>query len=352
MSEAQATTPTKPLSGWVWKWIKWALLALVLYYVGRQGYQLYQENGDSLADIQINPQWLILSGICYFIAWLPSVWFWQQLMISSGESPGLGQTARAYYCGHLGKYIPGKVSVLLIRATLLKDFGVRVSVAALTAAYETLAVMGVGLVVFLALVPYVINVEQLADWPAWIQSIQSRPLIVPILICFVLFVSLPLLSVLLKRVSQQMSKSESGESANEQQTSISIRLLYMGVFAFLISWCVHGLSLGLVIASLGNTGLDWQQWPFWTAAISAALALGFAALFAPAGLGVREGLIVAILAGCPGVGPVNAFVAALLMRIVSFVSEILSAFVLYYSFRSRAKVEHSSVQNNSSPDNI
>lgn len=352
MSETQAPISTKPISVWVWKWIKWVLLALVLYYVGRQGYQLYQEQGDSLSEIRLKPMWLILSGLCYFIAWLPSVWFWQQLMVSSGESPGWRQTVRAYYCGHLGKYIPGKVSVLLIRATLLKDFGVRVSVAALTAAYETLAVMGVGLVVFLALVPYVININQLAEWPAWIQSIQSRPLMVPILFCFVLFISLPLLSGLLKRISQKMSKSESGETAKEQQTSISIRLLYAGVFAFIISWCLHGLSLGLVIASLGKTGLDWQQWPLWTAAISAALALGFAALFAPAGLGVREGLIVAILAGCPEIGPVNAFVAALLMRIVSFASEILSAFVLYYSFRGRAKVDHSSVQNNSSADTI
>lgn len=350
MSEVQATPSSKPALAWGWKLTKWGLLALVLYYVGLQGYQLYQEQGEALTKIQIKPTWLILSGICYFIAWLPSAWFWQQLMIASGESPDFWPTARAYYCGHLGKYIPGKVSALLIRATLLKDFGVRVSVAALTAAYETLAVMGVGMVIFLALVPYVINADQSTEWPVWIQFIQSRPLLVPILICIALFVSLPLLSRLLKRVSQKMSNTESAESTAGQQASISLRLLYVGVFAFLISWSLHGLSLGLVIASLGNEGLDLQQWPLWTAAISAALALGFAVLFAPAGLGVREGLLVAILASCPEIGPVNAFVAALLMRIVSFTSEILSAFVLYYGFRKRTKVENTLTQQDSSPD--
>ncbi len=350
MSTTQATPSSKPVSAWVWKLIKWGLLALVLYFVGRQGYQLYAEQGESLAKIQIQPGWLILAGICNFVAWLPSVWFWQQLMIASDERPGFWPTARAYYCGHLGKYIPGKVSVLLIRAGLLKEYGVRVSVAALTAAYETLAVMGVGLVIFLALIPYVIHTEQLAEWPAWIQSIQSRPLLVPSLFLFVLFISLPFLSRLLNLFSKKITKSDVEASAVNSQASFSIRLLYAGVFAFLISWSLHGLSLGLVIASLGDSGLDWQQWPLWIAAISAAFALGFAVLFAPAGLGVREGLIAAILAGSPAIGPVNAFVAALLIRIVSFTSEILAAFVLYYSFRSRTEMDRSSAPEKSTPD--
>ncbi|MFH1304693.1 MAG: hypothetical protein ABIK07_26875, partial [Planctomycetota bacterium] len=187
-------------------------------------------------------------------------------------------------------------------------------------------------------------------WPAWIQSIQSRPLLVPSLFLFALFVSLPFLSRLLNLFSKKITKSGVEAPAVGLQASFSIRLLYAGVFAFLISWSLHGLSLGLVVASLGNTGLEWQQWPLWIAAISAAFALGFAVLFAPAGLGVREGLIAAILAGSPAIGPVNAFVAALLIRIVSFASEILAAFVLYYSFRSRADIDSSSAQKQSTPD--
>lgn len=344
MSTSPATPTSKPIPAWCWNMIKGALLVLVLYYVGHQGYQLYQEQREALNEIQIQPMWLILSGVCSIIAWLPSVWFWQRLMIDSGENPRFLPTARAYYCGHLGKYIPGKVSVLLIRATLLKEFGVRVSVAAITATYETLAVMGVGLVLFLALVPYVIHADQLTEWPSWIQSIQSRPLMVPILFLFVLFVSLPFLSRLLNLISKKITKSDLDAAAEQKQTSISIRLLYMGVFAFLVSWVLHGLSLGLVIASLGDSGLDWQEWPLWTAAISAAFALGFAALFAPAGLGVREGLIAFILGGSPAIGPVNAFVAALLIRIVSFISEIVTAFVLYYCFRNRVKMDHNLTQ--------
>ncbi|WP_417382074.1 lysylphosphatidylglycerol synthase transmembrane domain-containing protein [Gimesia sp.] len=336
MSDQSADSKKTTGSALIWKLTKWGLLTLVLYFVWQQGSQLYEQQQEAISDIQIRPTWLILSGVCYFIAWLPSVWFWQKLMLASGEKVDFWPTARAYYCGHLGKYIPGKVTVLLIRATLLKEFGVRMSVAAVTAAYETLAVMGVGLVLFLALIPFVINTDQLDQWPAWVQYIQSHPLLVPTVILIVLFVSLPLVARLLNLFSKKFTRSEVEASSDEPQPEFSLRLLYAGVLMFLLSWSLHGLSLGLTLASISDQGLIWQEWPRWMAAVSAAYALGFLALFAPAGLGVREGLISAILAGSPVIGDVNAFVTAILVRIVSFASELLSAFVLYYRFGSRA----------------
>ncbi|QDU48377.1 lysylphosphatidylglycerol synthase transmembrane domain-containing protein [Gimesia panareensis] len=343
-SDTPATPESRSLTRNIWKGIKWALLVLVLYFVWQQGAKLYREQGEALSGMEINPLWLLLSGACYILAWLPSVWFWRQLLLSSGEQVDFGPVARAYYCGHLGKYIPGKVTVLLIRATLLKDFGVRVSVAALTAAYETLAVMGVGLVVFLSLIPLVLNAEQLQQWPAWVQSVQARPWLVPGLFLIAVFVSLPLLSRLLNLFAKKFTKSEVDESEAGPPAAFSLKLLYLGVLMFLVSWMLHGLSLGMTLASINGTGLQWQEWPRWTAAVSAAYALGFLAIFAPAGLGVREGLISMILAGSALIGPVNAVVAALLIRIVSFASEILAAFVLYYSFGKSAQDRDDSVQ--------
>lgn len=343
MSEEQATSTSKPVSTQLWAWGKWGLLALVLYFVGQKGCQLYQQQSESLYEIEIRPVWLILAGGCSFIAWLPSVWFWQRLMVASGEQADFWPTARAYYCGHLGKYIPGKVSVLLIRATLMKEFGVRASVSALTAAYETLAVMGVGLVIFLGLVPYVIHADQLAEWPSWIQEIHGHPRLVPVLVIVVLFVSLPLVSRLLDVVSEKLSKPELERATTDVRAKIPRRLLYVGVFLFICSWMLHGLSLGLVLASLEENGVSWKEWPLWTAAISAAFSLGFAAIFAPAGLGVREGLIAGILAGSPAIGPVNAFVAALLIRIITFASEILTAVVLYYSVKRPPQMEAATI---------
>ena len=54
------------------------------------------------------------AGIAYAVGWLPSVWFWRSLMGSLGGRVTFADAARAYYCGHLGKYVPGKAMVLVI----------------------------------------------------------------------------------------------------------------------------------------------------------------------------------------------------------------------------------------------
>ena len=45
---------------------------------------------------------------------------------------------RAYVVSHLGKYVPGKAMVVVIRTALVVPFGARASTAAIATFYETL----------------------------------------------------------------------------------------------------------------------------------------------------------------------------------------------------------------------
>jgi hypothetical protein len=62
--------------------------------------------------------------------------------------------------------------------------------------------------------------------------------------------------------------------------------------------------------------------------------LGFAVLFAPAGLGVREGILLGALNEV-GVSPHAAIAATVLSRLVAFFTDVLVAALLYPSVRSR-----------------
>src|SRR5262249_57797160 len=64
-----------------------------------------------------------------------------------GPVPPWGMTLRAYYVGHLGKYLPGKAWALLLRADLVRPGGVRPGLAGLTAFYEVLTTMAAGALV-------------------------------------------------------------------------------------------------------------------------------------------------------------------------------------------------------------
>ena len=54
------------------------------------------------------------------------------------------ETTRAYYVGHLGKYVPGKALVVIIRTGLISGPRVDTTVAAVSIFIETLTMMAVG----------------------------------------------------------------------------------------------------------------------------------------------------------------------------------------------------------------
>src|SRR5438067_1020280 len=81
-----------------------------------------------------------VAGLC-LLALGGSAWFWYWLMRTFGEQPEGPATVRAYYIGHLGKYVPGKAWALLMRGNLVRGPGVRLGVAIITAFYEVLTTM-------------------------------------------------------------------------------------------------------------------------------------------------------------------------------------------------------------------
>ena len=66
-------------------------------------------------------------------------------------------------------------------------------------------------------------------------------------------------------------------------------------------------------------------------------AAGFAALFAPGGLGVREAVLIETLAPRPGIGAA-AVAAAVVLRLVWLGSEVCAAGGLFYGVRTRPPV--------------
>jgi uncharacterized membrane protein YbhN (UPF0104 family) len=312
--------------------LKWALFVVVLAYVCRHGYQLWQQSDVRTPLTGASAGWLALSAALYMASWLPSVWFWRELMRALGGRPGFADTTRAYYCGSLGKYVPGKAMVLILRGSLMNGRGCPGRTAAVTAAYETLTMMGTGLLVGLALAPL----------PDWVPG-RDQPLLVPVVVLAVL-AALPAIARLLSWAVTKMAPPDlvafSGEMTAEGgvhpvagRLTIPTWLVGAGCAAFLVSWGIQGLSLGLTLCAVGEP-IGWHSWPMWSGAMALSTSLGFAVLFAPAGLGVREGILLGILTQA-GVDAHAAVAATVLSRLVSFISDVLVAAAAYPKLRSR-----------------
>ena len=345
-ADDSANSTEKPRRPIGWKVLKWALFAAVMVFVIRRGYQLVQS--EDVFNVRLHPSWMVLSGMAYLAGWLPAIWFWHCLMRHMGYQISPKDTSCAYFCGHLGKYIPGKASVLIIRGMMMKERGVGMGLATLTAGYETLATMGAGAAVALAMLPWVCSDEQLTRWiPDSLSIIRMRPDLVALGVLLLCLISLPLISRLLTRIALKMvpktpDDSTLAQSADPQASmKIGVLFLYQGIILLILGWWLHGLSLGLAIRSVSDDPLRWADWPLWTAAVSLSTVLGFVAVFAPGGLGVREGLLFEVLSGQSQIGAQTAVAASVTMRLTWIGAEIFIVCLLYYGFWRR--------RNNSSP---
>lgn len=313
------------------QWLKWSLCAVVLIFVFRRAQDMWSDaDFDQLA---LRPGRLVLAGGVYILGWLPSVWFWRRLLIAHGQNASWRATMCGYYCGHLGKYIPGKASVLLIRGGLLQPYGVRFSAAALTAAYETLALMGTGLALGTALLPWLVARRRLDELVPLLSPLWQRPVLLSVLLAAIACGAAPLIARILNRVARSMSR---GIGEGQPWQRVSSPLLLQGIGVLCLSWWMHGLSLGLTISGVADGTWDWAEWPRWTGAVSLATSVGFLALFAPGGVGVREGILMELLSFSADVSTQVAVTAAVVLRFVWLLAELSVGGGLYLSLRGAA----------------
>lgn len=327
--------------------LRWGLFALVLWYVATQARTLWDANRE--IDVQIDWKYLVASGVLSQLSWLPSTWFWQRLIELLGDrNLKKYPLIRAYFCGSLGKYVPGKAAVILIRSALAKKHGVSFVRASIASVVEAGAVMLVGCVVTVVFAVTIIPPDAVPAWfldavPRESTSWSNLLLAVVILVLAMPIVAVPAnwifakIARIIEKRSQLNSPSDSdSDSAKEPATQESFdsktgkltwQFLVASSLMFALSWAGHGLSLLLVLRSMNPEIMTIDAWTISTAAAAAGTSIGFFAVFAPGGLAVREGLIITMLA--PSVGGPIAVAAAGLYRLVSLAAESVAALVLY-----------------------
>ncbi len=109
-------------------------------------------------------------------------------------------------------------------------------------------------------------------------------------------------------------------------------VLAAGLAACGVGWALHGVSLWCCVRGVGGA-VGPADLPACVGAAGLATALGFAAVFAPGGVGVREAVLVETLSPRPGVGA-SAVAAAVVLRLVWLAGELCAAALLYYGRKS------------------
>lgn len=302
--------------------VQLVILALVVWGLTRtwqDARDKFAQHQFSLADLHW--PWLAASCGLYMLATLPAALFWRQALVAMGQRPGLWEALRAYYVSQLGKYVPGKALVVVIRAGLVRSPRVDGTVAALSVFVETLTLMAVGAVVAAVIL-------------AIRGGSQDQQYLTMIAIALGLCAGVPSLPPLFRAVVRRLPYVKSHPAVAPAVQGLKLGLMARGWVMLSIGWLLMGMSLWAATRAIGEYELlPWL--PLLTASVALATVAGFMSLI-PGGLGVRELIVTVLLIPAFGEDQVTPIVAAVLMRLVSLVSEVVLSTILYFLSRPRA----------------
>ena len=209
-------------------------------------------------------------------------------MQTLGQNPGFYETFRAYYIGHLGKYVPGKAMVLVIRTGLLNHERTKITAAGASVFLETMTMMAVGAFVAALIAVFGFRQTEHGNLP-WLLALGIMVGIV-----------LPILPPVFHFVARKLSKFKI------KLEGLTFKTLAIGWLLNIPVWIMLGVSLWLMMQGLGMKSESViTELPFCILAISLSIVVGFASML-PAGLGSREMVMILVLTSFFATHPIGA----------------------------------------------
>ena len=222
---------------------------------------------------------LVLSTLIFAFSYFIQIWAWYLITVKLGIALSTSDTLKSWFYSQLGKYLPGKVWLLLSRFYFYESKGKSKKAISIALYFETVTIIGAACLIFLAALIFHNEKSPISPWG---QSVWLFPLLL------LGFVSLHprVLQKILNWVLIRLKREP-------LSLSISYSDILWILFVCIISWIVGGIGFYFFVNSVYPVAP--QTILFLTGALAISSTLGLIALFAPSGLGVREGALVYLL---------------------------------------------------------
>ena len=237
---------------------------------------------------------------------------WKYLASSYNLNASMTKTGKAWFLSRLGRFVPGKITILLVRFNLYKGHSKKEVTAATVTEYIA-SLSAAGIIIF---VSFAINRFELPSY------IRFGALIYVVLIALLLFTNL--LNRIINKMLLLIRKQPIDVFPSRRK-----RLGYLVIY--LLPVLLHGLSFYFLVRSLME--IDFTYYLTLTGIYYSSAMIGLLAFFAPSGIGVREGIMFLFLPLMIIPEPV-VITAAVMIRLVSTAAELLLAGVFTLADRS------------------
>jgi hypothetical protein len=257
--------------------LRWILVAVIFAFLGKMVWGNWNEVKD--ASLTLRPFPFVLGTFMFVLSYFIQVGAWYLITARLGIALTFRETLGSWFYSQLGKYLPGKVWLLVSRFYSYESRGKSKKTVSVALYFETVTIIATaGLISWASLVfsPRA-TFQSLGGLPGWLVL-----LFVPVFV----FLHPKVLQKLLNGVLRRLKREP-----------IVLSLSYGDVlwilFVCLLSWGVGGIGFYLFIDSVYSVPAGSVL--YLTGALAFSSVLGLLALFAPGGLGVREGALVYLL---------------------------------------------------------
>lgn len=288
------------------RWIGQVLLVVVLgWFVGGTLREQWSSFQGADLQIAIAPGWLVLSGALAVLTFAVLIQSWRVILLGWNERLEGKDLAEVWFVANLGRYLPGKVwsiAGMIVLAT-------RKGVSGWAASAAAVVIQALGLATALAVAAVALP-RATSGWNLGMAALLAGGSVLA-------FTSPHLIAWIGRKVPRLA-----------EVRPLPARALAAAVGCSVAGWIGYGASLWSLTAGLGLPA----TLPLGVATGGFALAYtaGLLALFAPGGLVVREGVLVAVLA--PHLGAGAAVALSLGSRVVLTAAELLAATPFVFSW--------------------
>ena len=262
-----------------------------------------QLKGIGIADF-LPPLGLIL------LAYMNRFLFWIRLTGSFDLRAPFIKAGRAFFYSLLGRYVPGKAGLFLLRLRAYEGKSKRKVGAALVTEYIS-TILAASLLVLLGSLLADRGTAFLTRW-------------IPVA------VAAAALLVLRPRLLRRLVNGLIGITGRNHLVEFPTKATTVAVTSgYILTGLLHGMALFLILNKFEDVSLN--LYPVVTGSYYTAGLIGIFAFFAPGGLGVREGVLFLLL---PVYICSSAVVAsAAVMRLLTLLAELLLASLFHIAFR-------------------
>ena len=255
------------------KTVRFGFLAAVLVLLGLA---LTDQAGTLWHEVQeLSAPVVALAFVLNLLGLFCSLMVWRELLADLGSRLSIPEAWRIMFIGQLGKYMPGSIWPVLAQAELGADRAIPRSRSALSVLVSYAVMTCSGAVVAAVTLPF-----------ATAASVDQYFWILFLLPVAIVALSPPVLNRMLRlvlRLSRQPAL-EQGVSYKGLARTMAWAIAgwtFNGLMVYVLMRQLAGDAQGTLLVSIGAYSLSW--------------AAGFLAVFAPAGTGVREAVMIAVL---------------------------------------------------------